>query len=293
MRLLPRFLTGLSLSLAALLLPHGAALAAGYERGPAPTAASLEAAGPFTVDSFQIGRAVAKAYGYGGATVYFPKASGQTFGIVSLTPGFLGFQAVYAPLAERVASHGFVVINLDTNTVFDQPDLRAREMAGAIKQVIDLVKTSKTPFAASVDTTRRAVMGHSMGGGGTLAAAVADGTFKAAVPIAPWHTTRSFTADTVPTLIVACEKDLIAPNNLGSDVYYASLSPTLPRGEIEVKGADHLCPLSLAKAAYRDTVAKSAIAWLKRFLDEDMRYDALVKGGINDGDYSRFVVKGF
>lgn len=284
---------GLSLSLAALLVSPKAAQAASFERGPDPTVAALEAAGPFAVDSFKISRADAKAYGYGGATVYFPKASGQTFGLVSLTPGFLGFQAVYVPLAERVASHGFVVINLDTNTVFDQPDLRAREMAGALKQVIELVQTSKTPFAATVDTTRRAVMGHSMGGGGTLAEAVADGSLKAAVPITPWHTRSDFSADTVPTLIVACEKDLIAPNKLGSDAYYASLSPSLPRGEVEVKGADHLCPLSLAKAAYRDTVAKSAIAWLKRFLDEDMRYDALVKGGMNDGDFSRFDVKGF
>lgn len=288
--------TRLKLSAAALFITLSAALpalAAGYERGPEPTKAALEAAGPFTVASFKISRADAKAYNYGGATVYYPQSGTQTFGVVSLTPGFTGFQLVYEPLARRVASHGFIVINLDTNTIFDLPDLRAKEMAGALKQVIELAQAGKAPYAPVLDASRRAVMGHSMGGGGTLAAAVADGKLKAAVPITPWHTTKRFAGDTVPTLIVACEKDAIAPNKQHSDVFYASLNTALPRGEIEVKGADHLCPLSLAKAEYQTTVAKSAIAWLKRFLDEDTRYDAMVKGGIDGGDYSRFNVTGF
>lgn len=271
----------------------GTAQAAGYERGPAPTLAALEAAGPYQLDAFKIDRADAKAYNHGGATVYFPKNTTETFGIVTLTPGFIGFQLVYEALAKRVASHGFIVVSLDTNTILDFPDLRAKEMAGALKQAIELAQSGKAPYAAVLDASRRAVMGHSMGGGGTLAAAVADKTLKAAVPITPWHTTQSFAGDTVPTLIVACEKDWIAPNKQHSDPFYASLGSTLPRGEIEVKGADHLCPLSLAKASYQNTVAKSAIAWLKRFVDEDGRYDAMVKGGINGGDYSRFDVKGF
>jgi predicted dienelactone hydrolase len=286
----------LTMGMAALALSLSAAvpaIAAGHERGPAPTRASLEAAGPYTVDSFKITSADAKAYGYAGATVYFPKGGSETFGLVSLTPGFLGFQTVYQPLAERVASHGFVVINLDTNTLADQPDLRAKEMAGALKQVIELAQGGKAPYASVLDATRRGVMGHSMGGGGTLAESVLDPSLKAAVPITPWHTTKSFAKNTVPTLIVACEKDGIAPNKTYSDPMYASLSANLPRGEIEVKGADHLCPLSLAKAAYQTTVSKSVIAWLKRFMDEDTRYDALVKGELNNGDYSRFDVKGF
>jgi predicted dienelactone hydrolase len=286
----------LTMGMGALVLSLSAAvpaIAAGHERGPAPTRASLEAAGPYSVDSFKITNADAKSYGYGGATVYFPKGSTETFGLVSLTPGFLGFQTVYQPLAERVASHGFVVINLDTNTLADQPDLRAKEMAGALKHVIELAQGGKAPYASVLDATRRGVMGHSMGGGGTLAQAVLDPSLKAAVPITPWHTTKTFAKNTVPTLILACEKDGIAPNKTYSDPMYASLNTTLPRGEIEVKGADHLCPLSLAKAAYQTTVSKSVIAWLKRFMDEDTRYDALVKGEINNGDYSRFEVKGF
>lgn len=290
-------LNSLARGIAALVLCFVAAtpaLAAGFERGPAPTKAALEAdRGPFELATYKIAKADAKAYNYGGATVYYPKSTGQTFGIVTLTPGFLGFQAVYVPLAQRVASHGFIVVNLDTNSITDIPAARAAEMAGALKQVLELVQSGKAPFANVADVTRRAMMGHSMGGGGTLVASVADPSLKAAVPITPWNVEQDYSTDTVPTLIVACQNDAIAPNKQHSDPFYASLSASLPRGEIEIKGADHLCPLSLAKASYQITVAKSAIAWLKLFVDEDKRYEALVKGGMNGGEYSRYDVKGF
>jgi dienelactone hydrolase len=294
----PSFLRRCSTSLLATLTLAlsftTAAHAAGFERGPAPTKAALEASkGPFEVDSFKISRTDAKAFGYGGATVYFPKSGTQTFGIVSLTPGFLGFQAVYAPLAQRVASHGFVVVNLDPNNIFDFPDLRAKQMVGAIKQAIELAQGGKAPYAAVLDASRRAVMGHSMGGGGSLVAAEADPTLKAAVPITPWYPSSNFSDVRVPTLIVACEKDIIAGNNTHSHAFYASLPATLPRGDVELKGADHLCPLSLAKAVDQTNVAKSAIAWLKRFVDEDTRYDALLKGGLNGDEFSRYDITGF
>jgi hypothetical protein len=38
---------------------------------------------------------------------------------------------------------------------------------------------------------------------------------------------------------------------------------------------------------------KIPAAEAKGFLDDDMRYDAMVKGGVNEGEFSRFVVEGF
>jgi dienelactone hydrolase len=286
-------LNRLSIGAAALLISMGSAFAAGYERGPSPTKATLEAdKGPFELGSHKISRADAKSFGYGGATVYYPKSGTQTFGLVSLTPGFLGTQSAYVTLAQRIASHGFVVVSIDPNSIFDLPDVRAKQMASALKQTIELAQGS-APYKAVLDSTRRAVVGHSMGGGGTLSAAVADPTLKAAVPLAPWHTIKSFSTNKVPTLIVACEKDSIAGNAQHSDPFYASLSPTLARGEVELKGADHLCPITLAKAVDQLNVAKSTVAWLKRFVDEDTRYDALLKGGLNGAEYSRYDIKGF
>ena len=271
------------------LLATSAFAGSAYERGPDPTVESISAKGPFDISAYVITRANAK--GYGGATVHFPIAR-KTFGIVSVTPGYLANQSYYKALSKFIASHGFVVINLDPNSVYDWPDVRARQMDAALKQVISMAKNGRVPFAPVTDVTRRAVSGHSMGGGGTLAAAQADPTLKAAIPLAPWHTTKNFSNVDVPTLIVACENDDVAVNSVHADRFYASLPATLARGEVEIKGVDHMCSTKLAPD-YVDEVGKATVAWLKRFLDEDTRYDALVKGGMNVGDFSRYEVKGF
>jgi dienelactone hydrolase len=263
------------------------------EHGPSPTPALLNATGPYAIGSYKISAADAKAHNYGGATVYYPTQQGETFGVVAMMPGFLAFQAVYDSLVKKFASHGFIVANLDSVARGDFPDARAKQLADGLKHVVELAQSGKAPYASVADVSRRAILGNSMGGGAVLSAAVADPTLKAAVALQPWHTTQSFSADAVPTLIVACEKDTIATNKTHSDVFYASLPDNLPRGEIEMKGVGHLCATFLASKAQLATMGKSTVAWLKRFVDEDMRYDAMVKGGINEGEFSRFIVEGF
>lgn len=275
-------------------LSFTAAHAEGFERGPVPTAAALNATGPYALGEYKISAADAKAHNYGGATVYYPKApEGETFGVVMMVPGFLAFQAVYENLVKKIASHGFVVVNMDTVAKADQPDTRAAEMADALEHVTGLAQAGKVPYAAVADLSRRAAIGNSMGGGAVLTAGVADHTLKAIVALQPWHTTKSFAGNGVPTLIVACKNDLIAPNKTHSDPFYQSLPASLPRAEIEVNSAGHLCATFLGTKAQLNTMGKSTVAWLKRFVDQDQRYDALVRGGIDQGEFSRFLVGGF
>lgn len=287
-------LNRLSLGVAAFVVSMAAVLPAhAVENGPEPTKAMLEAdKGSYTVGSVKITKAEAKTYG--GATVYYPTGTGQSFGLVALTPGFTGFQAVYAWLATRLASFGFVVINLDTTTVLDQPPARATQMADALKQVIAMSQKAGSPLNGVVDAERRAVIGHSMGGGGTLIAATADPSLKAAVALTPWSlATKNFPTLKVPTMIVAAEKDVIAPNSGHSDRFWASFDESLMRGYVIIAGADHLVATSLSNAKYRTTLAKSTISWLKLFLDEDTRYTDLVTSGNNGPDYKSYSIKGF
>lgn len=263
----------LTLAASATVLALSSLAAHALENGPAPTEDTLNAA----AGSFAVANAkVATPSGYGAGTVYYPTAAGS-YGLVVLAPGFTATQTYYAWLAQRVASHGFVVVNINTKTVLDQPEARATQMAAALKQVVALSKTAGSPFAGKVDATRQAVMGHSMGGGGTLGAARKDPTLKAAVPLTPWHTTKDFSAVAVPTLVVACEKDTIAGNAAHSNKFYNSLKVSLARGKVEIAGADHFCATNLANAATQTLVARNAIAWLKLFVDSDTRYRPLVQ----------------
>ena len=290
-RAISKRLTHLTVGIAALAWSLSAiAQVNPFERGPAPTEAALEAAaGPFAVAS----TTSPSPTGFRAGTVYYPSAANQgSFGLVVLAPGFTATQTYYKWLATRAASHGFVVINMDTTTVLDQPESRGKQMMKALQQVVTLSKTASTPYFGKVDGTRLAVMGHSMGGGGTLAAARDNPTLKAAVPLTPWHTTKDFTGVKVPTMIVACETDVIAPNDTHSEKFYASFPVTLKRSYLEIAGADHLCPTSLANAEKQTIITKMTVSWLKRFVDNDTRYVPFTTS-VDDTIVKQYVTGGF
>jgi len=272
-----RALTHIALGACTLTLALSAQ-AAGFEHGPTPTAASLEAAaGPYAVTTAKVD----SPDGYGSATVIYPtETKDGKFGLIGLAPGFLSTPSYYSWLANRIASHGFVVVSMGTKTIFDTPEPRGVELVAALKQVTALIDAGSVPYAAITDTSRQAIMGHSAGGGGTLTAA-RDNTnpaIKTALPMNPASNASDFSGIKMPTLILACEKDAIAPNKTYSAKYYPTLSANIDRAYLEIAAADHLCPTFLAKASVQNTVGKTVISWLKRYVDEDRRYEPFITG---------------
>lgn len=235
--------------------------AAGYERGPDPTTASLQAtAGPFAVST----TTVAAASGFGGADIYYPTDTSQgTFGGVAIAPGFTAYRSSEAWLARRVASWGFVVINIDTLTTLDQPAQRGTELLAALDYL-----TKSSSVRSRVDASRLAVMGHSMGGGGTLEAAKARPSLKAAVPLTPWNLDTSWPEVRTPTLIFGAQFDFIAPPASFSIPFYNSIPSSTPKGYIELAGQSHFAPNTT-----NTTIGEYSVAWLKRFVDSDTRYN--------------------
>jgi dienelactone hydrolase len=242
-----------------------------YERGPAPTAASIEAAnGPFAVSSTSV-RFVS---GFGGGTIYYPTTTtAGTFGGVAIAPGFTEGQSAISWYGPRLASQGFVVFTIDTTSGLDLPDSRARQLQSALNYL-----TQSSSVASRVDKTRLAVMGHSMGGGGTLEAATNNPGLKAAIPLAPWDTNKHFSSDTVPTMVVSAQFDLIAPAGAHALPFYNSIPSSTPKAYLELRGASHLTTNSP-----NTTVAKMSISWLKRWVDNDTRYAPFLCTAIGSG----------
>ncbi|WP_148234917.1 dienelactone hydrolase family protein [Deinococcus maricopensis] len=234
-----------------------------YERGPAPTTALLEAArGPYATASTTVPRS--SVSDFGGATIYYPTSTADgTFGGVAISPGYTGTQASVAWLGPRLASHGFVVIVIDTLSRYDYPSSRGDQLRAALRYL-----TTSSAVRTRVDATRLAVMGHSMGGGGALEAAKDNPALKAAIPLTPWNTDKSWPELTTPTLIFGAQNDSVAPVSSHAIPFYTSLASTLPKAYLELRGASHGAPTST-----NTTIAKYAVAWLKRFEDADRRYD--------------------
>ncbi|MEY9490649.1 hypothetical protein RKD26_006443 [Streptomyces calvus] len=137
-----------------------------YERGPAPTESSIEATrGPYAVSELSVSSLAVS--GFGGGTIYYPTSTADgTFGAVAISPGYTAYQSSIAWLGPRLASQGFVVFTIDTNSTLDQPASRGNQLLAALDYL-----TQRSAVRGRIDSSRLGVMGHSMGGGGTLEAA--------------------------------------------------------------------------------------------------------------------------
>ena len=249
-----------------------------YQRGPNPTNSSIEASrGPFatsqtTVSSFS-------ASGFGGGTIYYPTTTSEgTFGAVAISPGFTASQSSISWLGPRLASQGFVVFTIDTNSRFDQPASRGRQLQAALDHLVE-----RSSVRTRVDATRLAVAGHSMGGGGSLAAADDNSDLQAAIPLQPWHTTKSWSGVRVPTMIIGAQNDSVASVSSHSIRFYNSIPASSEKAYLELRGASHFVSNSPDT-----TTAKYMISWLKRYVDNDTRYEQFIcpaPSGLAISDY--------
>lgn len=229
--------------------------------GPDPTAASLTADGPYAVSS----QSVARGVGFAGGTVYSPNAAGR-YALVAFCPGFTNTQSAVQALGRRLATHGFVVVTMNTNSSFDFPASRATQLVAALNQVAAL---STGPVAGKVDSTRRVVSGYSMGGGGALIAAKNNASLKGAVGLAPWSTDKNFASNRVPAAMVGGSADGTAPPADHATRFYNSMPSTVPKLIGVINGANHSFPTS---ATPNQPTSTYQIAWIKRFADQDRRY---------------------
>jgi dienelactone hydrolase len=149
-----------------------------FRRGPAPTAAALERAGPFATQQQSVPSN--SQAGFNGGTIFYPTDTSQgTFGGVAVSPGFFTSGSMMNGIGQRVASHGFVVIVINTWSVVDFPPSRGQQMAAALYWL-----APASSVRDRLDQNRLGVMGHSMGGGGSLEASKQFGQYlDAAVPL--------------------------------------------------------------------------------------------------------------
>jgi len=260
-----------TVGLVAALIPGAAAAQAAnaqaaanpYERGPAPSTSSIEASrGSYTVSQTSVSSL--SATGFGGGTIYYPSSTADgTFGAVAIAPGFTATQSSISWLGPRLASQGFVIFTIDTNSTLDQPASRGTQLLAALDYL-----TQRSTVRTRIDSSRLGVMGHSMGGGGTLEAAKSRPSLQAAIPLTGWNTDKTWPEVRTPTLIFGADGDTVAPVASHSEPFYNSLPSSLDKAYLELNGATHFTPNSS-----NTTIAKYSVSWLKRFVDDDTRYE--------------------
>ena len=231
-----------------------------YQRGPDPTVQSVAASrGTFATASVS----VPPGNGFNGGMIYYPTdTSLGTWGAVAIVPGYTArFADEEAWMGPWLASFGFVVIGVETNSLTDFDTARGTQLLAALDYL-----TQRSSVRDRVDPARLGVIGHSMGGGGAISAAERRPSLKAAVPLAPYSPSQNLATDQVPTMIISGQRDtVVTPSYL--DGLYATMPAATQSAFVEIAGADHLFP-TRANA----TVTRLTIPWLKIFLDNDTRY---------------------
>ncbi|WP_460366598.1 alpha/beta hydrolase family protein [Actinocorallia lasiicapitis] len=246
----------------------GPALAAGYEKGPDPTEASVTAAkGGYEVVKTDVPKN--SGAGFNNGTIYAPKASGETFGAVAVVPGFLESKSAIDWYGPMLASNGFVVFTLNPVSIFDSPEARGAQLLASLDYL-----TGASAVKGQVDAGRLAVIGHSMGGGGTLRAVADRPELKAAVALAPWHVNAPLNDVKSPVLIFGSDNDWIAPDGQHARPFYDGINNAPEKAYAKLNNAGHMTYISPDKR-----VTKLTLSWLKRYVDEDTRYNQFLCPG--------------
>lgn len=269
------------LALAAIAVTTTPAVANPFAKGPDPTVASVRAAqGPYAVTAVRVTDAASSGFGTG--MIWRPvTTTGEKFGIVAMAPGFTEDMTATGWLGQKLASNGFVVMAFNTNTPFDLPPSRGK----ALLLALDHMKVAASTKSI-VDPTRQAVIGHSMGGGGTLSASKARPALKAAIGLASWHTDGSWPEITVPNLQVGVADDVIAPTFMHVIPFHRSIPATTPKAYVEYPSGSHF-----ATNSYTPRNMATVLTWLKRFVDNDTRYSQFICPGpaaLTAGEFSTY-----
>ena len=245
------------------LAPAGAQ-SGGFQRGPNPTSTTLQGRGPFAVSQVDVSGA---GQGYNNVTICYPNDTSQgTFGGLVVMPGFVSFKAQMMWSCQKIASHGFVVAVAETNGLFDFPGQRADQQQAIMRHL----SGSGAPAAVAqrLDESRWAVAGWSMGGGGSLDAGLRNNPqLQAVVAWEPWNLFTTYSSMRVPALLVGAQNDTVARPESHAEPFYQSITQT-ERYYVELAGQSHF-------VGSTDNTLQSAatIAWLKRWVDNDTRYD--------------------
>jgi dienelactone hydrolase len=242
-------------------------------RGGAPTSNTPNGKGPYSTSAYAWNYSLGRAFG--GATVYYPTNAAPPLSGVVMCPGYTALQSSIADWGPFFASHGIVLVTIDTITILDD----VNDRANALWDALNVLKAENTragsPLRGKLSRERYGLAGWSMGGGGTWIVTRDHPELKSAVTLAGHNLTAGgglvSLGSTVPTLMLNGALDTSILGGLGqSEASYAAIDDSTPKLLYSMALDDHFSwgtPTTNGNAAGR-----YVLAWEKVFLEGDTRY---------------------
>jgi pimeloyl-ACP methyl ester carboxylesterase len=211
--------------------PGDASVPPGTDAGPMGTDSGVRPADPTAMGPFAVSTSVSTTLTRASRSIpvaaHVP-AGTERVPLVILLPGFQVDSSAYSLLANRVASHGFLVVRADPDEgagIIPMPS--HVEMAADVVAAIDWAIADAT-LAPRVDSTRIAVVGHSLGGKLAFMVAATDARVRAVYAMDPINGgSPSFTGGTMystdrPDIVPEVVAPLTIPVGLPGETFSAS-----------------------------------------------------------------------
>lgn len=203
---------------------------------------------------------------FGGGTLYYPDDESGPFGVIAAAPGLGADQNMVSWFGQLLASHGFILLTMETVTRDDSPDERGDQLLEGLAYV-----ANESEIADHADDENLGVLGHSMGGGGALVAAAEQPNISAVVSLTPSYSEdRDWSPLRAPTLIIGGEYDEVTTNEEHAEPLYDGINNAEAKAYMNLYG-DHFVANSPS-----DIVSEQVVSWFKVFMDGDEDFaDAL------------------
>lgn len=216
--------------------------------------------GPFQVQSYRVSN----------GTIFYPTDAEPPLAGIAICPGFLNSGPEMEPWGPFYASHGFVMIAVDT-IGSDVPQIRAVKLLDGVSTLKAENENSSSPIFGKM-AGRYGTTGYSMGGGGTTIASGEDSTLYSSIGLAAWGPVTS--GVTVPTLLLCGSSDGVAPCNMSQSAY-SGLPAGTPKMMVTISGASHFDWFT--PAAVGGVSGQYALAFQKVFLAGDERWKPILQ----------------
>ena len=235
---------------------------------------------------------------FAGAMVFYPLTLSfdPPNGAIAFVPGYRGSAENYEWWGPTLASLGYTVFILNTNSPTDGLAARADALSAAVDLIATENSRADSPVRNKLDLDKVVLMGHSMGGGATLAAAAQLGDRVAAVvPLSlyccePGGTfSGNYSSVTAPTLVIASAVDDIAPPAQHAKLVYDSIGGS--KIYMEFAQGDHMIVTN--SGTDKATLGRFVLAFLKVNLDDRDNLASLIAepGADYAGKFSRYLVE--
>ncbi len=261
-----------------LLFSAGSCLAQDNSQGryrPEGRLAGLAAGREFNERPYEVRtyEPVATPDAFDNAMVFYPLTLSfdPPNGAEAFMPGYRASAAAYEWWGPTLASLGYSVFILETNSPTDS--LAAR--TDALKATVEFIKAEnrnmESPVANKIDPEKIALIGHSMGGSAALRAALELGdTIKAVIPLALYccEPGESFSGDysniSASALVIASSADEVAVPAEHARLVYESIGSS--KIYIEFADGDHAFVSN--SGVEKATLGRFVLAFLKATLDD-------------------------